>query len=198
MQQQTLFGHVVQLFFLLLIAGMIVTACGAGSNSATTALSSPTTASNPTSINGATPAITGTTTPALPSPTTSRTTATPTQKASAPFPTPTKTPHPPTPTPKPSPSPTAPPPTTVEVSITFDSSGSFTFSPAALTIQPNTTIVWKNRTQTPHTVSSDNGTSFNSGTLAPGGSFSFTFKQAGNFAYHCQFHPYMTASITVS
>ena len=198
MQQHTLLGHVVRLCFLLLIAGIIVAACGTGST--TTALSSPTTASDPTGTSGATPAITATTNPPLPSPTTTRPTVTPTQKASAPFPspTPTRTPHPPTPTPKPSPSPTAPPPTTVHVSITFDSSGSFIFSPAVLTIQPNTTVVWKNMTQTPHTVSSDNGTTFDSGTLAPGGAFSFTFKQAGSFAYHCQFHPYMTASITVS
>jgi plastocyanin len=42
------------------------------------------------------------------------------------------------------------------------------------------------------------GNSSNAATLAPGGSFSFTFKQAGSFSYHCMFHPYMTAMITVS
>jgi plastocyanin len=71
-----------------------------------------------------------------------------------------------------------------------DSNGTFTFSPQALNITAGTTVIWKNNTSAPHTVT---GSSFGSGTINPGGSFSFKFTQAGTFAYPCKFHPYMTA-----
>jgi plastocyanin len=80
------------------------------------------------------------------------------------------------------------------VTITVDSNGNFTFSPQTLTIAVGTTIIWKNVTSVAHTVT---GSTFGSGTIAPGGSFSFKFTQAGIFAYHCMFHPYMTASVLV-
>lgn len=84
--------------------------------------------------------------------------------------------------------------------ITFDSTGTFTFSPTSLTIKVGTTVTWKNTTQTPHTVTSDDGTTFNSGIstpISPGMTFSFTFTKAGTFTYHCDFHPYMKATIVV-
>ncbi|HAE82427.1 MAG TPA: amidase, partial [Ktedonobacter sp.] len=95
---------------------------------------------------------------------------------------------------------TAPTGTTQAVSITTDSSGQFTFSPKSVTISVGTTVIWKNTTQTPHTATSSDGKSFNSGDstpIAPGTTFSFKFSHAGTFAYHCDFHPYMTATIVV-
>lgn len=89
---------------------------------------------------------------------------------------------------------------TQNATITFDNTGTFTFSPASLTIKVGTTVIWKNSTQTPHTVTSDDGTTFNSGDstpIAPGATFSFTFTKAGTFAYQCDFHPYMKATIVV-
>ncbi len=68
-------------------------------------------------------------------------------------------------------------------------------SPQTLNISMGTTVMWNNTTSVPHTIT---GSSFGSGTISPGGSFSFKFTQAGTFAYHCMFHPYMTASIKVS
>ncbi len=38
---------------------------------------------------------------------------------------------------------------------------------------------------------------FDSGTLAEGESFEFTFEEAGEFDYFCQIHPQMTGTITV-
>jgi plastocyanin len=84
--------------------------------------------------------------------------------------------------------------------IITDSSGSFAFSPASLTIKAGTTVTWKNNTTAPHTVTSDDGKSFDSGAsnpIAPGGTFSFTFTTAGTFAYHCAIHPFMKATIIV-
>jgi plastocyanin len=87
------------------------------------------------------------------------------------------------------------------VTITTDSSGSFAFSPATLTVTVGTTVTWTNMTQAPHTVTSDDGKTFDSGSSNPvspsGGTFSFTFTKAGTFTYHCQIHPFMKAIIIV-
>ena len=87
------------------------------------------------------------------------------------------------------------------VMITTDSSGSFAFSPKTLTIKAGTTVTWKNTTSVGHTVTSDDGKSFDSGTSNPisaqTGTFSFTFTKAGTFAYHCAIHPFMKATIVV-
>ena len=76
------------------------------------------------------------------------------------------------------------------------SRGTFAFSPQTLKITVGTTVVWKNTTSAPHTVTSDNGT-FGSGTIAPGGTFKFKFTKSGTFTYHCSIHPFMTATIIV-
>ncbi len=90
---------------------------------------------------------------------------------------------------------------TKTVMITTDSSGSFAFSPTSLTIKADTTVTWKNTTAVPHTVTSDDGKSFDSGSSTPiaaqSGTFSFTFTTPGKFAYHCTIHPFMKATIIV-
>src|SRR5260370_8008046 len=43
------------------------------------------------------------------------------------------------------------------VMITTDSSGTFTFSPATITIKPGTTVTWKNGTTIAHPVTPDHG-----------------------------------------
>ncbi len=89
---------------------------------------------------------------------------------------------------------------TQTVMITTDSSGSFAFSPVRLTIKAGTTVTWKNTTTVAHTVTSDDGKSFDSGTANPipaGGTFSFTFTTPGTFAYHCAIHPFMKATVIV-
>ena len=91
-----------------------------------------------------------------------------------------------------------PPPGSVSVAIQ-----DFSFSPAAVTIKAGTTVHWSNRGPSAHTTTSDGGT-WDSGSLAgpsaagggayggngsPGGSFDFTFIQAGTYSYHCSLHP---------
>ena len=82
-----------------------------------------------------------------------------------------------------------------------DSGGTLAFSPATLTIKAGTTVTWKNTTAVPHTVTSDDGKSFDSGSSNPiaaqVGTFSFTFTTPGTFAYHCSIHPFMKATIIV-
>jgi plastocyanin len=72
----------------------------------------------------------------------------------------------------------------------------FFFSPANMTVAPGTTVKWVNNGQAPHTSTADDGT-WDSGTLQPGESFSFTFDQPGTYTYHCNIHPNMTGTITV-
>ncbi len=83
------------------------------------------------------------------------------------------------------------------IMIVTNSDGSFGFSPASLTITAGTTIIWKNISSAPHTVTSDDGTTFDSGTIPVGGTFRFKFTTSGTFSYHCNYHPYMRAKIVV-
>jgi plastocyanin len=73
----------------------------------------------------------------------------------------------------------------------------FFFSPAQITVQSGTTVTWTNQGNAPHTVTADDG-SFDSERLNPGESFSHTFKSPGTVAYHCEIHPFMRGSVTVS
>ena len=98
--------------------------------------------------------------------------------------------------PSPSQSTSAPPLTTAPASGSNVNLSGFAFSPASLTVAAGTTVTWTNKDSVTHTVTSDSG-AFDSGNLAPGGMFSFTFKQAGAYKYHCAIHTYMTATITV-
>jgi manganese oxidase len=73
----------------------------------------------------------------------------------------------------------------------------FAFNPPNATVAPGTTVTWVNNDQTAHTATANDG-AFDSGTLQPGQSYSFKFDKPGTYAYHCEIHPYMTATVTVS
>lgn len=73
----------------------------------------------------------------------------------------------------------------------------FAFSTSSLSVTKGAKVTWKNNDATTHTVTSDDG-AFDSGNIAPGGSFSFTFTNAGTFSYHCKIHPGMTAKVVVA
>ena len=73
------------------------------------------------------------------------------------------------------------------------------FSPSKTEVNSGTTVTWTNQDAVTHTVTStktddvDTATSglFDSGTLQPGESFSYTFKQAGDYPYECTTHASM-------
>jgi len=73
----------------------------------------------------------------------------------------------------------------------------FVFDPATTTIKPGTRVTWVNNDSVPHTVTSDSGSLLNSGTLAPGQSFSFSFSSATSVNYHCALHPAMKGTVIV-
>lgn len=81
-----------------------------------------------------------------------------------------------------------------EVSIGI---ASFAFGPDTITIPVGTTVTWINdEDSVDHTTTSDDAL-WDSGTLKPGDQFSFTFEDAGTFAYFCNIHPSMTGMIVV-
>ncbi len=87
-------------------------------------------------------------------------------------------------------------PTTSATSSNQVNISGLAFSPQTLTVAKGTTVTWTNNDSTTHTVTSDSGV-WDSGDLAPGKTFSFTFNQTGTFPYHCKIHTFMTAKVIV-
>jgi plastocyanin len=75
--------------------------------------------------------------------------------------------------------------------------GNFTFGPAALVVRPGTTVTWVNGDDIPHTVVAADTKTFRSKVLDTDDRYSFTFTQAGTYAYFCSIHPHMTGKIIV-
>lgn len=73
---------------------------------------------------------------------------------------------------------------------------SMAFEPASVTIKVGESVTWTNQESATHTVVGDND-EFQSGDLANGASFSFTFDKAGTYTYHCGIHPSMKATVVV-
>ncbi len=73
----------------------------------------------------------------------------------------------------------------------------FAFDPAAVEVPVGATVTWTNGGGAPHTVTADDG-AFDSGRMRPGETFSQTFDAAGSVAYHCDIHPQMTGTVTVT
>jgi plastocyanin len=71
------------------------------------------------------------------------------------------------------------------------------FRPRNITIERGTRVRWVNRGSNPHTSTSNRGL-WDSGTLSPGERFTRRFGRRGTFRYHCEIHPSMTGTITVT
>lgn len=64
------------------------------------------------------------------------------------------------------------------------------------TVPVGTTVTVENRDSVDHTWSSASNV-FDSGNLADGATFEFTFSEAGEFPFFCEIHPTMTGTIKV-
>lgn len=84
-----------------------------------------------------------------------------------------------------------PPPGSNSVNIV-----NYAFNPAVLSVPTGTTVTWTNGDSVAHTVTSDTG-AFESGNLAKGQSFSYTFNTAGTYDYICSIHPSMKGKVVV-
>jgi plastocyanin len=72
----------------------------------------------------------------------------------------------------------------------------FAFAPKEITIAPGTRVVWTNKDEAPHTVTS-NDKSFASKGLDTDDAYEHTFDREGDFAYICTVHPFMTGVVHV-
>ena len=82
-------------------------------------------------------------------------------------------------------------------------SGAPGYSPDMITlvIGVNNTVTWTNNDTVHHTVTATSTPSgaaaFNSGDMAAGATFTYTFTVPGTYQYDCLYHPWMTGTITV-
>jgi plastocyanin len=72
----------------------------------------------------------------------------------------------------------------------------FAFTPKDITVAPGTKIVWINKDQIPHTISTADK-SFMSKAMDTDDKFEQTFVNAGDFSYFCTLHPFMTGTVHV-
>jgi plastocyanin len=62
------------------------------------------------------------------------------------------------------------------------------FSPASKTVTKGSVVKWTNNDSYAHTVTSNDGITFDSGNIAGNGTYSYTANTAGTFDYHCTIH----------
>ena len=74
--------------------------------------------------------------------------------------------------------------------------GDFFFSPASVTISVGDTVTWRNGDASSHTVTATDS-SFDSGLVAPGATFTRMFSSPGIYKYYCTIHRYMRGEVDV-
>jgi plastocyanin len=73
----------------------------------------------------------------------------------------------------------------------------FAFAPNTLTVPAGTRVVWTNRDDEPHLVTSAGATFAPSKALDTSDSYAVTFAKPGTYAYYCSIHPMMVGTIIV-
>ena len=74
----------------------------------------------------------------------------------------------------------------------------FQFSPSPLKVPAGTTVTFVNTDPTPHTVTPDDGKSFQgTGRLVSGESKTVIFEKPGTFNYYCEIHTTMRGKVVV-
>ncbi|WP_333767465.1 cupredoxin domain-containing protein [Streptomyces sp. IBSBF 2435] len=75
----------------------------------------------------------------------------------------------------------------------------FMFSPATLTVRPGAKVTVVNQDSTVHTVTATEDKQFDTGSVAPGRTTTFTAPTTpGTYGYICTIHQFMTGTLTVS
>ena len=72
----------------------------------------------------------------------------------------------------------------------------FEFHPPVVTVRQGETVEWRNADPVPHTVTAKEA-GLDSGQIAANGSWRFTAKTRGRFAYICTLHPIMKGELVV-
>jgi plastocyanin len=87
-----------------------------------------------------------------------------------------------------------------------DPSNAEFYVPPEVQVSSNSTVKWTNEDNTIHTVTQGNPAEasassepqFDSGFMQVGGTFEYTFAEAGTVDYYCTLHPWMTGKVTVA
>jgi plastocyanin len=98
-----------------------------------------------------------------------------------------------------------PPPPTADVLIVVNASGkgaqAFNPNPYSVSLGagPSVSVKWGNADATTHHVVADGANPlFNSGNMAGGSTYTFSFTATGTFTYHCSIHPLMVGTIQIT
>lgn len=70
------------------------------------------------------------------------------------------------------------------------------FEPATITVAAGGEVTWGNADDIAHTATAEDGT-WDSGSIEPGGEFTFTADEPGTYSYICSFHPNMQGELVV-
>ncbi len=101
-------------------------------------------------------------------------------------------------------------PTTTKSSSSANTSGAvattavniqnYMFSPMVIKVKVGSTVTWTNQDQVHHTVTADtvSADAPNGPLIGQGEKYSFTFKKAGTYTFHCMPHPYMHGTVVVT
>jgi plastocyanin len=73
---------------------------------------------------------------------------------------------------------------------------SFKYKPVTVAVKKGGRVKWVNADAAAHTSTADDR-SFDTQTIDKGKAKMVTFTTAGTFAYHCDFHPFMKATVVV-
>lgn len=73
----------------------------------------------------------------------------------------------------------------------------FAFAPKTLTVPAGTRVVWTNRDEEPHVVTSAGAAFASSKALDSGDTYAVTFFKPGTYTYYCSIHPMMVGMIIV-
>lgn len=73
----------------------------------------------------------------------------------------------------------------------------FAFAPKSLTVPAGTRVVWTNRDEEPHVITSAGSLFTSSKGLDTSDSYAVTFSKPGTYAYYCSIHPMMVGTIIV-
>jgi plastocyanin len=73
---------------------------------------------------------------------------------------------------------------------------SFKYKPVVVAVRKGGRVRWTNSDNAAHTATADDR-SFDTQTIDIGKSRMVTFTTAGTYAYHCDFHPFMKATVVV-
>jgi plastocyanin len=73
----------------------------------------------------------------------------------------------------------------------------FKFSPASVTVKPGVRVTVSNEDSATHTVTADDGHSFDTGDIAQGQLHTISISKPGSYPYHCAIHPFMHGTLVV-